>query len=209
MLLALLSWLACFVVLARLHTWLPFAFVGVCLTMVSLLFRAVPWALLKPSFRNLGLGVAGGVLMVLLTHLAYGWVSVLVPGVRAATQELLALLNVAGFSASARATLIIVIASCEEVLFRGLLPKLALRRELTEVRWPSPAEFTRLLGFALVYALTTAPLGSPLLVLCAFLCGSIWGVMRLATGSLIVPILAHVIWDLGVLLAWPLITLAR
>jgi membrane protease YdiL (CAAX protease family) len=41
-------------------------------------------------------------------------------------------------------------------------------------------------------------------VLCAFVCGTVWATLRVATGSIVVPILAHVLWDLGVLLVWPL-----
>lgn len=59
----------------------------------------------------------------------------------------------------------------------------------------------RIIGFASACALTTAPLGNPLLSVCAFVRGSVWGVMRIEARSLTVPILAHVVWDLGVLLA--------
>jgi membrane protease YdiL (CAAX protease family) len=45
--------------------------------------------------------------------------------------------------------------------------------------------------------------GSFLLVACAFACGAVWGTLRVATGSLAAPIVAHVVWDLGVLLVWP------
>ena len=49
-------------------------------------------------------------------------------------------------------------------------------------------------------------LGSLLLVVCAFVCAIVWGIMRLASGSLVAPIVAHVLWDLGVLVVWPLAT---
>ena len=141
--------------------------------------------------------------MVLLTHLAYGWLSALFPAVRSGTFDLLSLLDVAGVPPPARAALIVVIASCEEVLFRGLLPG-SLRDEPPKLRWPVAGEFGGLVLWAAVYALTTVPLASALLVLCGFVCGTFWGMLRIATGSVLVPILAHVIWDLGVLLVWPL-----
>jgi membrane protease YdiL (CAAX protease family) len=142
--------------------------------------------------------------MVVLTHLAYGWLSALIPGVHEATRALLKLLNVVGFTPAERAGLIVVIASCEELLFRGPLPALVASKARPAWRWPVRSEVTRLLAFAAVYALTTVPLGSPLLVVCAFACGSVWGTLRIASGSLVAPILTHVIWDLGVLLIWPL-----
>lgn len=203
MALALIAWLLCFAVLARSGTWTPFAFVGVLLTALVLQSAAVPVSELRASHRSVLLGAGAGVSMVLLTHLSYGALSASFPTVRAGTLELLALLNVEGFSPAARAALIVVIASCEEVLFRGLLPS-PLRQRHERLRWPLPREWAVLVGWSMLYALTTLPLASPLLIMCAFICGTVWGGLRLATGSTLVPILAHVLWDLGVLLIWPL-----
>ena len=58
---------------------------------------------------------------------------------------------------------------------------------------------------AACYAAATLTLGSFLLVVCAFLCGMAWGGLRVATRSLVAPIVAHVVWDLGIFLAWPLV----
>ncbi len=203
---ALIGWLACFGVLAVVGTWTPFALLGVSLAAVAVQSRAVSWGLLRPSPRVVALGAIGGTSMVLLTHLAYVTVVKGAPSVGGATRELLTLLNVAGFSPGARALLITVIASCEELLFRGLLPGPALQRATGLRGWPGRDELKRIVVFTVAYALTTAPLGSPLLMLCALVCGGVWASMRVATGSLVVPILAHVIWDLGVLLVWPLAT---
>jgi len=46
-----------------------------------------------------------------------------------------------------------------------------------------------------MYALTVVPLGSPSLVACAFVCGSVWGTLRIATGSILAPVFSHVIWE--------------
>jgi len=204
--LALVGWLACFGVLAAAGTWTPFALLGLSLTAVAVGSRAVSWGLLRPSFRTVALGALGGASMVLVTHLAYVAVVRLAPTVGGATRELLTLLNVAGFSPGARALLITVIAGCEELLFRGLLPGSAAHLARAP-RWPARGELRRIVAFTVAYALTTAPLGSPLLMLCAVACGGVWASMRVATGSLVVPILAHIIWDLGVLLVWPLSSL--
>jgi membrane protease YdiL (CAAX protease family) len=200
--LSLVAWSTCFVVLRQTGNWMPFAFVGVFLAAVGVATRAVPRVLLRPTPAAIAVGTVAGALMVLFTHVAYLALGAVAPSVRPATAELLALLNAVGFSDTNRAILIVVIASCEEVLFRG--PGSGMLDGFARPHWPVPSELSRLLAFAVVYALTTAPLGSPLLVVCALLCGSLWGVLRVATGSLIVPILAHVLWDLGVLLVWPL-----
>ena len=201
--LALFGWLLCFAVLAQLGTWTPFAFTGLLLVTLALQSSAVPLSQFRPSAQSLLIGCGAGGLMVLSTHLAYAWLSGLFPGVRAGTRELLSLLNVVGFSPTARATLIVVIASCEEVLCRGLLPG-SIPSAARGLCAPSAPEFRRVVSYSLVYALTTVPLKSPLLVSCALICGIIWGTLRVGTGSILVPILAHVIWDLGVLLVWPL-----
>ena len=57
---------------------------------------------------------------------------------------------------------------------------------------------------ALVYALAHAPLGYPVLVLVAFLCGLVWGRLRLTSDSLVAPLSAHLLWDAFVLLWFPL-----
>lgn len=205
--LTLVSWTLCFAALRHLGTWAPFAFVGIFLATFSLSQHVVPRALLKPSRASVAAGVAAGALMVVATHLAFRVIVTLSPVVAAGTGQLLHLLNVTGFSSAVRSMLIVLIASCEEVTFRGLLPA-SSSTSSTRPHWPSHRERKQILAFAVAYALTTLPLGSPLLVLCALTCGSLWGLMRIATGSLVVPLLAHVIWDLGVLVVWPLVDLA-
>jgi uncharacterized protein len=201
--LAWFAWALCFGILRHWSTWTPFAFAGPFLATAALAYRAVPRALLRPSLANVMVGVAAGALMVVATHLAYRLLVTFTPAVAGATRQLLSLLNVVGFSAGVRALLIVLIASCEEVLFRGLLPS-STAPGPGRPHWPSRREFAQITGFAAVYAVTTLPLGSALLVMCALACGSAWGVMRVATNSLVVPLLAHVVWDLGVLLLWPL-----
>jgi len=144
--------------------------------------------------------------MVILTHVVYALLAAGIPFVLPATGELFVLLNVVGFSSAQRAVLIVLIASCEELLFRG--PVLASARTGAEHRTGhlTRKEVRRIFGFAAVYAVTTAPLGNSLLIVCAFVCGSVWGALGVEARSLTVPILAHVVWDLGVLLVWPLPT---
>jgi membrane protease YdiL (CAAX protease family) len=203
--LAVVAWFGSFAVLARLGTWTTFAVIGVAIAAPLIRLRIVPAARLTPNRLNVGIGLGSGLLMVMLTHLGFRWLSWLAPGVGVATARLMGLLNVSGFSAGARSCLIVLIASCEEILFRGALSGRGVRRSLP-LNPLSSRELRRVVGLAALYALTTAPLRSPLLALCALFCGSLWGILGLATGSLVAPILAHVIWDLGVLMVWPLLT---
>ncbi len=57
---------------------------------------------------------------------------------------------------------------------------------------------------ALAYALAHAPLGSPVLVVVALSCGVVWGALRAASASLVPSLLAHLVWDILVLLWLPL-----
>lgn len=63
-------------------------------------------------------------------------------------------------------------------------------------------DLLRVLALAVGYALA---LGSGLLIVCAFGCAVLWGGLRVATRSLVVPIIAHGVWDLGILVVWPLV----
>ncbi|MET0792160.1 MAG: CPBP family glutamic-type intramembrane protease [Polyangiaceae bacterium] len=201
---SVVAWSGSFVVLARLGTWLTFAVVGLLLVALLVGLRVVRGALLRPNRMTVGVGISSGLLMVVLTHLAYRWLTALAPDIGAATARLMGLLNVSGFSVGSRAALIVLIASCEEVLFRAALPEVETRAPLSLVAFER-RDLRRILALAAIYALTTTPLGSPLLAACALLCGAIWGALGVATGSLVAPILAHVVWDLGVLIVWPLL----
>ena len=102
---ALLTWTLCFLVLRHLVTWVPFAFVGLALAIVAVSQRVVPRWLLRPSIGSVTLGLASGALMVVATPLAYRGVVAFAPPVAGATRQLLALLNVVGFSPLVRALL--------------------------------------------------------------------------------------------------------
>ena len=99
-----------------------------------------------------------------------------------------------------------MIATSEEVLFRGALPTSRAAsggHRLLGLTW---ADLFQVIIFAAGYALATMALGSLLLMVCAFVCAIVWGSLRLASGSLVAPIVAHVLWDPGVLVVWPLAT---
>ena len=83
----------------------------------------------------------------------------------------------------------------EELVWRGVV-QTALMRRLGP--WPAVP-----VG-ALSYTLAHAPLGSPVLLVVALSCGVVWGALRAASGSLVPTLVAHLLWDLLVLLWLPL-----
>jgi uncharacterized protein len=78
----------------------------------------------------------------------------------------------------------------EELYFRGALFAAVGRRHAVLVT-------------TVVYALTTAGAGIPLLVLAAGLLGLLTGLQRRVTGGILGPVITHLVWSLGMLLLLP------
>ena len=83
----------------------------------------------------------------------------------------------------------------EELVWRGAVQTEVARRL---------GEWSGVTLTALTYALAQTPLGSPLLVAVALLCGMAWGTLRAVSGSLVPGLLAHLVWDVVVFLWVPL-----
>lgn len=199
---AVLAWTACFFGLRTHGEWWQFAVVGITFAAFASWNDPRTRAMLRVTWPHLVLGCAAGLAMAVATHVGYRLLVQVWPGLALATSSLFASLHVSGYATSTMAGLIVVVAATEEFIFRGavLEPTTTTQRATP----PRGAQLARMAASAGIYALTTLPLGSPLLVVCAFGCGLIWGALRLATGSLVVAMLTHVIWDLGVLVLWPL-----
>ena len=203
--LAAAVWLAGFAALPPLGSWTSFAIAGPALTGLALFSDADTRALLRPSFLSVALGLGLGLLMAALTHVAFAAVTALLPRTLTATERLFDLLHVGNFTPVARAGLIVVVATCEDVLFRGAIAGPSGEPDDTALHRPGRDDLLRVVALAAVYALATATLGSSILVACAFACAIVWGLLRVATRSLVAPIVAHVVWDLFVLVMWPLV----
>jgi CAAX protease family protein len=203
--LAAAAWLAGFAILPRLASWTSFAIAGPALTGLALSTDPETRALLRPSFLNVALGLGVGLLMAALTHVAFAAVTPFLPQALTATERLFELLQVGNFTPAARAGLIVVVATCEDVIFRGALAGRSRGRDDAPLHRPGRDDLRRVVFLAAVYALATITLGSGLLVICAFGCAIVWGMLRVATRSLVTPIVAHVVWDLFVLVVWPLV----
>lgn len=203
--LGLAAWLVSFTLLARSGSWAPFALAGAALGIAAILSGRETRALLRPTFATAAAGLGAGLLQVALTHAGFALASSASPALRAAAGRLFVLLEVGGYAPGARAALIVLIASCEELVFRGALLGPARRRAQRLWRRVGGEDLLRVAGLAAAYGLAMATLGSGLLLVVAFACGLAWGWLRVGTRSLVPPILAHVVWDLGVLVVWPLV----
>jgi membrane protease YdiL (CAAX protease family) len=147
----------------------------------------------RPTPRLLGIGVLAGLFMLAVTYLGYGVVMAGIPRLHGATGELYRF-----FSSLPRPLIPLAVPAIivsEEIVWRGRAQAL-----FQESMKPYPAA----LAAAALYALAHAPIGSPLLAAVAFACGLFWGNLRAATGSIIPSLISHVIWDLFVMVLFPL-----
>jgi membrane protease YdiL (CAAX protease family) len=160
---------------------------------VLLLGRPASTALLRPSPGLIWLGAAAGGVMAVATYAFYPVVARLAPMIHADTARLYEAFRAPSPLVASLALGPVVLG--EELVWRGAVQgSLALR---------FGPERGAVLA-AVVYALAHLPLGSPVLVAVAFMCGLVWGLLRVRTASLVPALVAHLVWDLLVLLWLPL-----
>jgi membrane protease YdiL (CAAX protease family) len=174
--------------------WLAIGVAAVALGVAALVFeRPALTALLQPSPRLALLGLCAGGLMSAVTYLLYPVLARLVPLIATDTALLYSAFR-APSSAVASVALVPVIVG-EELVWRGVVQG-SLARRL------GPALGVVLA--AVTYALICAPLRSPVLVAVALVCGLVWGALRATTASLVPTLIAHLMWDVLLLLWLPL-----
>jgi len=138
-----------------------------------------------------GLGVGGASLVC--THLAFPPLATTLPSLGV---EIAALYALAGVTTLVTGVATVIVALAEELLWRG-----ALAAALPP-RW---ATARRVVVVAVVYGLAQSGGRSAWLVVAAVALGACWHVLALLRGGrLCAPAVAHLVWTLGVLGAWPL-----
>lgn len=154
--------------------------------------------MLRISRRGLAWGLAVGMVMTASTYAGYPVAAGIDAGVATGVSDLYAQLEL-GHPVMALPLVSIVVAG-EELLWRGVL---------LEGLTPGPPYRQRwLASIAIasgVYATAQLGFGSVLLVAVAFGCGAVWSALRLHTGELVAPLLAHGIWSAFVLWLVPLV----
>jgi membrane protease YdiL (CAAX protease family) len=160
---------------------------------VFVLDHAAALRSLQPSARMAFVGAAAGCLMATATYVLYPALARLSPFIATDTARLYASFRALPPIIASLALLPVIIG--EELVWRGVVQTELVRRL-------GPGAGVALAASA--YALAHAPLGSPVLVVAALLCGMAWGTLRAATRSLVPSSLAHLVWDVLVLLWLPL-----
>jgi len=188
------AWLVASASTRALGIWLALGGASVALgAVVFLLDRAAALRLLRPSARLVLVGAAAGWSMAATTYLLYPVFARVLPFIRTDMANLYASFREPPRVIAALALLPVILG--EELVWRGVV-QTALARRLGPWRGVSVA--------ALAYAFAHAPLGSPVLVVVALACGMVWGALRSASASLVPSLLAHLVWDILVLLWLPL-----
>ena len=187
-------WLVASASARALGIWLALGGASVVLGVaIFVLDRAAALRLLRPSARLVFLGAAVGWSMAAATNVLYPVVARHWPSIRTDTASLYASFRGPPPVIAALALMPVILG--EELVWRGVVQTAFVRR-LGPWRGVTLA--------ALAYALAHAPLGSPVLVVVALSCGMAWGALRAASASLVPSLLAHLVWDILVLLWLPL-----
>jgi membrane protease YdiL (CAAX protease family) len=148
---------------------------------------------LAPSTRLGLIGAGAGGLMAAATYLLYPALARFSPLIATDTARLYASFRALPPAVAALALLPVIVG--EELVWRGVVQTELVRRL---------GPWSGVTLAALAYALAHAPLGSPLLVAVALLCGMAWGTLRAMSGSLVPSLSAHLVWDVSVFLWLPL-----
>lgn len=161
--------------------------------LVLILDRAETLRRLRPTLRFVALGCAAGLLMVAATRALFPLVLSQIPAVELPVSALYLAFGQVTLPKLAVMGLVIC---CEEIVWRGAIQTRAERY----VHPPGAAVVT-----ALAYAAAHGPVGSPLLTVVALCCGLFWGALAAWSRSLVPSVISHLIWDLSVLVIWPLV----
>ena len=159
---------------------------------VLLIYRREVPSWFRFGLREAAIGVGMGALMTGLTYPLYRLAAALLPSLSVTVATL--------YRSSDERNLglalcwVFVILSAEELLFRGAF-LVALERHMSRP--------TALCVSTLAYAAAQAFSGSLLVGLLALCCGSVWAIERMLTGSLVAPLLSHMVWTPVVILLCP------
>lgn len=193
-LVSIVVWLGAASITGPLGIWSALGGTAVALGVAVLaLDRPAPTALLRPSPRLVLVGAAAGGLMAAATYLLYPALARLVPLIATDTAQLYAAFRSPSRVVASMALVPVIVG--EELVWRGVVQAALVRR------WGA---WGGVILAAVAYALVLAPLGSPVLVAVAFLCGLAWGALRATTASLVPTLMAHLLWNVLVLLWLPL-----
>jgi membrane protease YdiL (CAAX protease family) len=164
---------------------------AVCTTLLSVRGHALR-ARLRPSWRDLALGVGMGVLMTVCTYPAFNLARSWFPRLAHHVADLYR--ESRDENMAVALAFVLVILSAEELLWRG-----AWYEAFNLRLGPLWAGVLCVLSYALIQLCS----GSFIVGLLAMVCGTVWTLMRYYSNSLLPSLIAHAIWTPTVILLVP------
>ncbi len=198
---ASIGWIAGFTWVGLRGSWGPLAAVAMLCAARLLVADPVTRRLLVPTSTAIGLALLGAGAMIAATYVSYPLLARAAPSLLRATDRLYVLLHAGGYGRVALPAMIVAVATCEEIVWRGRPLEADQRRQSREGGAPRVG---RVVSIGLLYGACHLASGSVLLAAIAAGCGIWWGMLRVAGRSLWTSVLVHVAWDLAVLVLWPL-----
>ena len=151
-------------------------------------------ALLRPTLQLLAIAVLAAAAMIALTNVSFLALIRWMPSLRGLSAEIYGRF-VDGHTTAATLAFVVPLVFAEEILWRGAFyDALPLR-----------SQTSRVLLASAIYAAAHAPFGSALLAAVAFVCAIYWCSLRAASGSLIPSLVAHLAWDVTLIIV-PLVS---
>lgn len=188
-----LVWAAAMLAARTLDPWIPIAIAALGMSATVLASdRELMRDLLRPGLRSVLLGLLASGVMIAATYLLFPLVTQAIPTIGIRTGNLYAMFLV-GRPRPSVLLFVIPIILAEEILWRGAF------QEWVATRWPAQPVLIVILSAA-TYAIAHASFGSVLLVIIAFVCGLFWSVLRGVSRSLLPSLIAHLAWDLALIL---------
>jgi membrane protease YdiL (CAAX protease family) len=148
----------------------------------------------RVDLRSVLIGISVGALMTVATYPLYQAAVALLPWLEPIVAGLYRTSHKEGMGVAL--AWVVVILAAEELLFRGAW-LLALQR-----RFGERAALMLCVG---LYVAAQACTGSLIVALLALCCGTVWTLERMLTGSVVAPLLSHLIWTPTVILLRPVV----
>lgn len=171
--------------LGRRHFWSRAAVAGATIGAYALVvLRDELPDLLRPTVVDVALGVAGAAVLWAVFWIGDRLVTRLLPRLSAEVDDLYA---VRGETSTRTMPLVLsVIGPAEELFWRGLVQSRA-------------GIVVALAGYALVHVWER----KPILLIAALVGGAFWGALFAWTGTLVAPVVSHLLWDLAIIVWFP------
>jgi len=188
-----LAWAAAMLLARFVDPWIPIALAAL---FVSAAIVSGGWPdvreLFRPAPSRILIGLLGAAIMLAATYGLFPLVAGRFPALALETANLYATF-LTGRRTVAILLFVIPVILAEELMWRGAFQEWIAQR--------LPASRLAIIVLAAAgYAIAHLPLGSPLLVGIAFLCGLYWSALRSLTRSAVPSLIAHLAWDLALIL---------